>query len=195
MADRALLAGCPRVLTHPIPLWLMVMSVCSEFTVKSIFYTHHQWSWGGVSWFCFVRLSVCPPVRPSVCRPNRVSSVFSTILARSISNLHILSTNFRRCVTCQAFERNLKFEFLLKFFLFHDFWTVTPVWVHQWLQNDAQSLKQHRTGALLFFKVIHQISRSHGTEKWPILTRIERFQTVSLNSLIALKWWTNLNVV
>ena len=30
------------------------------------------------------------------------------------------------------------------------FWTVTPVWIHWWLGNDAQSLKQHRRGALLF---------------------------------------------
>ena len=42
------------------------------------------------------------------------------------------------------------------------FQTVTPVWIQQWLWNDAQSLKWHRTGALLFFKVLCQISRSHG---------------------------------
>ena len=42
------------------------------------------------------------------------------------------------------------------------FRTVTPVWIHQWLWNDAQSLKQHKRGALLFLKVICQISRSHG---------------------------------
>ena len=43
------------------------------------------------------------------------------------------------------------------------FRTVTPVWIHWWLGNDAQSLKQNRRGALLFFKVIRQISGSHGT--------------------------------
>ena len=41
------------------------------------------------------------------------------------------------------------------------FRTVTRVWNYWWLQNDAQSLKQHRRGALLFFKIIRQISRSH----------------------------------
>ena len=50
---------------------------------------------------------------------------------------------------------------------------VTPVWIHPWLWNDAQSLMYYRRGALLFFKVIHQISRSHGTKKkhqfWPQL--------------------------
>ena len=39
--------------------------------------------------------------------------------------------------------------------------TVTPVWIHPWLWNDAQSLTQYGRGALLFFKIIHHISRSH----------------------------------
>ena len=41
-----------------------------------------------------------------------------------------------------------------------------------WLWNDSQSLKQHKRGALLFFKVICQISRSHRKKKcwfWPEL--------------------------
>ena len=41
------------------------------------------------------------------------------------------------------------------------FRTVTPVWIHRWILYDAQSLKSYRRGALLFFEVIHQISRSH----------------------------------
>ena len=39
------------------------------------------------------------------------------------------------------------------------FRTVTPVWIHQWIWNDAQSLRYYRRGALLFYEVIHQISR------------------------------------
>ena len=42
--------------------------------------------------------------------------------------------------------------------------TITPVWIQWWLWNDAQSLMQHRRGALLFFKAIRQISMSHGTK-------------------------------
>ena len=49
----------------------------------------------GVYWFHLVRLSVC--------WQNRVRSVSSTILIGSISYLHILSSNFRRCVTCNVF--------------------------------------------------------------------------------------------
>ena len=42
------------------------------------------------------------------------------------------------------------------------FWTVTPVWMHIWWWNDAQSLMLLRRGALVVvFNVIHQISRSY----------------------------------
>ena len=58
------------------------------------------------------------------------------------------------------------------------FWTVTPVSIHiWWWWNDAQSLVLLRRYALLFFKVIHQILRSHET-KTSILTQIGRFRTV-----------------
>ena len=50
-----------------------------------------------------------PSVRPSV---DRVRSVSSTILAGSISYLHILSSNFRRCVACKVIGNILQFEFL-----------------------------------------------------------------------------------
>ena len=46
------------------------------------------------------------------------------------------------------------------------FWTVTPVWIHQWIWNDAQCLTQYSRGVLLFSKIIHQISRSHELTNW-----------------------------
>ena len=52
------------------------------------------------------------------------------------------------------------------------FRTVTPVWIHIWWWNDAYSLMLLRRGALLFFKVIRQIARSHGSKNrriWPRL--------------------------
>ena len=52
------------------------------------------------------------------------------------------------------------------------FRTVTPGWIHIWWWNDAQSLRLLRRGALLFFKVIRQISRSLGSKNrriWPKL--------------------------
>ena len=76
------------------------------------------------------------------------------------------------------------------------FLTLTPVWIDLWLLNDEQSLMQYRRGDLLFFKVICQISRSCGKRitdfdpNWAFLDC-----NSSLNSPIALKWYTKLNVV
>ena len=69
---------------------------------------------------------------------------------------------------------------------FSRFRTVTPVWIHIWWWNDAQSLMWHRRGALLFFKVIHQISRSYVTKKSPLLTQIGHFLTVTP---FWIHWW------
>ena len=63
-----------------------------------------QQSWKGLYWFHLVRLSICGQ--------NRVRSVSSTILIGSISYLHILSSNFRRCVACNVCYKVLKFEIL-----------------------------------------------------------------------------------
>ena len=46
----------------------------------------------------------------------------------------------------------------------NSFRTVTPIWIHIWWWKDAQLLMLLRRGALLFFKVRRQISRSHGTK-------------------------------
>ena len=51
------------------------------------------------------------------------------------------------------------------------FQTVTSVWIHQWQRNDAQSLKHIRC-VLLFFKVIRQISRSHGFKNHQIRPKL-----------------------
>ena len=72
---------------------------------------------------------------------------------------------------------------------FGHFWTVTPVWIHQWLWYGLQSLKHHRRGALWFFKVICQISKSHGTKKSPNLTQIGCFRTVTLVTPIWIYQW------
>ena len=76
------------------------------------------------------------------------------------------------------------------------FRTVTPVRIHWWLWNDAQSLKRHRRGVLLFFKVIRQISRSQGTKKIADFDPNWAFPNcnLNLNLLMASKWCTQLNV-
>ena len=57
------------------------------------------------------RPSVCPSVCLSVCGHNRVRSVTSTILAGCIPYLHIVSSNFRGCVACNAVCKIIKFYF------------------------------------------------------------------------------------
>ena len=68
------------------------------------------------------RPSVCLSVRQSVCWQNLARSVSLTILARSISYLHILSSNFR-CVAC-SFIPILKNVELLANSLYLQLWLV-----------------------------------------------------------------------
>ena len=78
-----------------------------------------------------------------------------------------------------------------------DFRTVTQIWIHWFLWNDAQSLTYYRRGDLLFSEVIHPISRSQGTKtiadfhpNWAF----PDYQS-NLNSPIDLKWCTKIDVV
>ena len=70
---------------------------------------------------------------------------------------------------------------------FSYFGTITPVWIHIWRWNHAQCLMWHRRGARLFFKVIHQISRSHGTKEFAYFVLNWAFPdgNSSLNKI----WW------
>ena len=86
---------------------------------RSIYFNFKLWTplnesdW--VYGFHLVRLFV----RPSVCEELRVRSVPSTILAKSISYLHMLSANFRRCVACWVF--------FIQNFIFGNFSIFTPL--------------------------------------------------------------------
>ena len=88
-----------------------------------------------------------------------------------------LNVAYKRCpIAFEGHPWNLKVSQDKKMPIFtriKRFRAVTLVWIHWWLRNDAQSLKRHRTGALLFLKVIRQIWRSHGTKNhrfWPELS-------------------------
>ena len=66
-----------------------------------------------------ILVSPCPQSGcPSICGRNRVCSVSSTILAESIAFLHVLSTNFKRCVSCWIFFFKIfpKIKYLLNFY-------------------------------------------------------------------------------
>ena len=113
-----------------------------------------------------VRLSVCLSVRPSVtpfwpCSHHRIIMKFSGVITNDESKVHAKGQGQGSKVKVTEVTTQL-----------NRFRTVTPVWIHIWWWNDAYSLMLLRRGALLFFKVICQISRSHGSKNrriWPRL--------------------------
>ena len=90
---------------------------CKEIQHQYAWYSLSYTPWineveSGVHWFHVVRPSVCLSACPSVCGQNHAHSVTSTIVAGSISYLHILSSSFRRCGARNKFCKILKFEIL-----------------------------------------------------------------------------------
>ena len=88
-------------------------------------------------------------------------------------------------------------EIKTNFALIFIFNTVTPIWIHRWLRNVVHSSKWHGRGVILFVVVVRLISSSHGT-------KIDTFDPnwafpdcnfSSLNSSVAMKWTTKLQVV
>ena len=80
------------------------------------------------------------------------------------------------------------------------FRTVTLAWIHRWLWNDGQRLKQDKRGATLFFKVIRQISRSHRTINrrfWPELSISGHYLQFEFTKVLKMmhKAWCNLEEV
>ena len=110
--------------------------------------------------------SVCPSVRLPVtpfwlCSYHRIIMKFSGVITNDQSKVHAKGQGQRSKVKVTEVTTQL-----------NRFRTVTPVWIHIWWWNDAYSLMLLRRGALLFFKVIRQISRSHGSKNrriWPRL--------------------------
>ena len=117
-----------------------------------------------------VRPSFRPSVRPSVrlsvtpfwpCSYHRIIMKFSGVITSDKSDVHAKGQGQRSKVKVTDVTTQL-----------NRFRTVTPVWIHIWRWNDAYSLIVLRIGALLFLKVIRQISRSHGSKNrriWPRL--------------------------
>ena len=109
-----------------------------------------------------VRLSVRPSVTPfSPCFHHRIIMKFSGVITNDKSDVHAKD---------QGQRSKLKVTEVMT--PFSRFQTVTPVWIYIWWWNDAYSLMMLRRGALLFLKVIRQISRSHSSKKrqiWPRL--------------------------
>ena len=128
--------------------------------------------------------SVCLSHLLSLCFHHRIIMKFSGVNTIDRSDVHGNGQGQRSKVKVTEVKTQ-----------FSHFRTITPVWIHMWWWNDAQSLMWHRIGALFFFKVIHQISRLRGIK----ITNFDPNRTfldcnTSLNSLMALKWCTKLNI-
>ena len=123
------------------------------------------------------RPSVRPPVTPfSQCSSDIIIMKLSRVITNDKSDAHSNG---------QGQASKVKVEQVKT--LFSRFQTVTTAWIHWWLWNDMQSLKQHRRDTLLFFKVIRQI-RGHTGQKSLIFTRIEGFQTLTHISIHRYLW-------
>ena len=96
--------------------------------------------------------SVCLSVTPfRLCSHHRIIMKCSGVITNDQSKVHAKGQGQRSKVKVTEVTTQL-----------NRFRTVTPVWIHIWWWNDAYCLMLLRRGALLFFKVIRQISRSHG---------------------------------
>ena len=111
-------------------------------------------------------------VRPSVCL-SVCPSVSHSFLTMFLSSYHleIFRSYYHWQSWCSCKRSRSKVKVTEVMTSFSPFRT-GPAWIHIWRWNDAQSLMLLRRGALLFFKVIRQISRSHGSKNrriWPRL--------------------------
>ena len=109
-----------------------------------------------------VRPSVCLSVTPFwLCSHHPIIMKFSGVITSDKSDVHAKGQGQRSKVKVTEVTTQL-----------NRFRTVTPVWIHIWWWDDAYSLIMLRRGALLFFKVIRQISRSHGSKNRRIRPRL-----------------------
>ena len=129
-----------------------------DFPVRFLAATKQLYKW----YFPSVRLSVCLSVTPFwLCSHHCIIMKFSGVITSDRSDVHAKGQGLRSKVKVTEVTTQL-----------YRFRTVTPVWIHIWWWNDAYSLIMLRRGALLFFKVICQISRSPGSKNrriWPRL--------------------------
>ena len=131
----------------------VIFKLCLTFLAA----TKQLYKWYFPSVCPSVCLSVCPSVTPVwLCSHHRIIMKFSVI-----TKVHAKGQGQRSKVKVTEVTTQL-----------NRFRTVTPVWIHIWWWNDAYSLMLLRRGALLFFKVFRQISRSHGSKNRRIWHRL-----------------------
>ena len=154
------------LLCNDISHWLGAILESALFLIFWCFFllaaTKQLYKWYFPSVRPSVRLSGRLSVTPfSPCSHHRIIMKFSGVITMVKSDVHPKGQGQRSKVKVTEVNTQLS-----------HFRTLTPVWIHIWQWNHAHSWKQHRRGALLFFQVIRQISRSHGSKNrliWPRL--------------------------
>ena len=146
--------------------WISVFFSCDQAALWMVFSVRlsvcHD-SWDQILQRCpSVRPSICPSVTPFwLCSHHRIIMKFSGVITLDQGKVPAKGQGQRSKVKVTEVTTQL-----------NRFQTVTPVWIHIWWWNDTYSLMLLRRGALLFLKVIRQISRSHGAKNrriWPRL--------------------------
>ena len=147
---------------HIIAFCFLIYIIQFYHTRMFLAATKQLYKWYFPSVCLSVRLSVCPSVTPFwLCFHHRIIMKFSGVITNDQSKVHAKGQGQRSKVKVTEVTTPL-----------NRFRTLTPVWIHIWWWNDAYSLMLLRRGALLFFKVIRQISRSHSSKNrwiWPRL--------------------------
>ena len=141
-------------------------SIISDFSIFGIHRVIFSCDQAALQMVFSVCLSVCLSVRLSVCH------TFFTMFPSSYHH-EIFRSYYHGQKWCPCKRSRSKVKVTEVNTQLSRFRTLTPVWIHIWQWNHAHSWKQHRRGALLFFKVIRQISRSHGSKNrqiWPRLS-------------------------
>ena len=122
-----------------------------------------------------VCLWVCLSVRPSVpvtpfslCSHHGIIMKLLGVITNDKSDVYAKVQGQRSKVKVTEVETQIS-----------HFETITPVWYHIWWWNDVQSMILFRSGALLIFKVICQISRSHGQKNLGFRPKLVVSQPVS----------------
>ena len=162
--------GCFVPLWVLISMWHFVIWLFSQNLFK-------MWGIAGSNFLAATKqlyewyfLYICPSVHPSVgpsvtpfwlCSHHCIIMKLSGVISKGQGKVHAKGQGQRWKVKVTEVTTQL-----------NCFQTVTPVWIHMWWWNDAYSLMMLRRGALLFFKVMSQISRSHASKKWRIWPRL-----------------------
>ena len=144
----------PRSMTNrSAKLWVNVklLQFPTCWPVNGLF-VHWTRGWVGV----VVLWAPCSP-----CSYHRIIMKFSGLITNDKNDVHAKGQGQRSKVKVTEVNTQL-----------NSFRTVTLVWIHIWWWNDAYSLMMLRRGALLFLKVIRQISKSHGSKKLQIWPRL-----------------------